>query len=738
MTDEAPWKFEGSPPQTGITPQLLDAVKHVESRGNVNAVSPAGARGPYQFMPATAAQYGLKDPHDEPSARDAAARYLTDLAKQFGGDVDKALLAYNWGPGNVRKGGPMPKEAQEYVGKVRTAEKNMSGQTDETPPWKFEGAAPATSPAPVSSPTSTRTGPLKETVGQTLKGMVDKRAGTGAEAGIALTASKMARAVGNLLPQAVSDWAEKHGYMPSEKDVEMLRGSIEDSLTGKAANIGTEVAATVIPGTAAYRAATSVPRVAAMRPVLQATVGGAAAGAAGNAMLDQPLAEGAGIGALLGPAGIGIGRAADYLVTSGLKTWHGSSGAATDYARRAFGDRTQAAINALRNVRQEVPGEMPTMRAAVSPELPEMAVFDEIARRGQQANLFTQRDAATNAARSQVLQDIEEGGQRLPNPVTGRLDPSVIEAARNAQTRPLYAAAMRQRLPIDDAMHELLIGPEVVPVVRRAMNRLDQAGRTAEARGARGPARTPEGTEGRMTVEELDAVLKELGNANMADYNIRTARAAVADLLESSPQYSQARALHRAMSMPQNQADVATTLRNALESPASDVTQRATVFANALRNAPGTFRRADLSPRFQTMEEVFQAAPERLEAIRGVERSLAREKSASDMLTNVGILPDKLTSFEQAAKNAPQLMNRWASIIRSMAKVLGHGRQQRMQDVIDRAAANPTEFANLLDQLPTRERSRVVNAVRNFFDTVDVPSYATGPAAAQVSGAFSQ
>ncbi len=455
MTEEAPWKFEGAPPPTAITPQLLDAVRHVESRGNVKAVSPAGARGPYQFMPATAAQYGLKDPHDEPSAREAASRYLTDLAKQFG-EVDKALLAYNWGPGNVQRylktGGPMPVEAQQYVGKVRTAEKNMSGQTDETPPWKFEGSAPAPSPAPADlrRPSPAPAGPLKETVGQTLKGMVDKSAGTGAEAGIALTASKIARAVGNLLPQAVADWAEKRGYMPSEKDVEMLRGSIEDSLTGKAANIGTEVAATVVPGTAAYKAATSIPRVAAMSPVLQATVGGAAAGAAGNAVLDQPLVEGAGIGAILGPAGIGLGRAADYLANSALKAWHGAPGAATDYARRAFGDRTQAAINALRNIRQEVPGEMPTMRAAVSPDLPEMAVFDEAARRGQQANLFTQRDAATNAARSQVLRDIEEGGQRLPNSVTGRLDPSVIEAARNAQTNPLYAAAMRQRLPIDN------------------------------------------------------------------------------------------------------------------------------------------------------------------------------------------------------------------------------------------------------------------------------------------------
>lgn len=156
MSDEAPWKFEGAPPPAAITPQLLDAVKHVESRGNPAAVSPAGARGPYQFMPATAAQYGLRDPHDEPSAREAASRYLGDLAKQFGGDVDKALLAYNWGPGNVQRylktGGPMPAEAQQYVGKVRTAEKNMSGQTDEAPPWKFEGAAPSAAPAAGRAP----------------------------------------------------------------------------------------------------------------------------------------------------------------------------------------------------------------------------------------------------------------------------------------------------------------------------------------------------------------------------------------------------------------------------------------------------------------------------------------------------------------------------------------------------------------------------------------------------------
>jgi len=149
-------------PSSAITPSLLDAVKHVESRGNVNAVSPAGARGPYQFMPATAREMGLANPHDEPTAREAASRYLTQLSNKFGGDVDKALLAYNWGPGNVERhlktGGPMPLEAQQYVGKVRAAEQKMSGTT-RTPvmEWSDEDVAPATLAERVTKPTSAPT-----------------------------------------------------------------------------------------------------------------------------------------------------------------------------------------------------------------------------------------------------------------------------------------------------------------------------------------------------------------------------------------------------------------------------------------------------------------------------------------------------------------------------------------------------------------------------------------------------
>ena len=71
-----------------------------ESNFNPFAVSPAGAQGIAQFMPATAAAYGLADPFDAEAAIDAQAHLMSDLLAQFGA-VPLALAAYNAGPAPV-------------------------------------------------------------------------------------------------------------------------------------------------------------------------------------------------------------------------------------------------------------------------------------------------------------------------------------------------------------------------------------------------------------------------------------------------------------------------------------------------------------------------------------------------------------------------------------------------------------------------------------------------------------
>lgn len=101
---------------------LLQRMFMQESGGGKNLLSPAGAKGPFQFMDATATEVGLQgnDVYDLDKSAAAAASYLVKLRGMFGGDITKAVAAYNAGPGKVRKYGGVPPfaETQAYVQSV--------------------------------------------------------------------------------------------------------------------------------------------------------------------------------------------------------------------------------------------------------------------------------------------------------------------------------------------------------------------------------------------------------------------------------------------------------------------------------------------------------------------------------------------------------------------------------------------------------------------------------------------
>jgi soluble lytic murein transglycosylase-like protein len=101
----------------GIDPALLAGLVRQESNFSPTAGSPAGARGLTQLMPATAAGLGVTDVTDPLQSLDGGARYLKQQLDAFGGDVTKALAAYNAGPGAVQRYGGVPPyaETQNYV-----------------------------------------------------------------------------------------------------------------------------------------------------------------------------------------------------------------------------------------------------------------------------------------------------------------------------------------------------------------------------------------------------------------------------------------------------------------------------------------------------------------------------------------------------------------------------------------------------------------------------------------------
>lgn len=104
----------------GLDPDLVLAVIAVESAFKPDAVSPKGAQGLMQLMPATAASLGVADAFDPEQNLDGGTRHLRSLVELYGGDLRKALAAYNAGQGAVRRYGGVPpyRETRTYVEKV--------------------------------------------------------------------------------------------------------------------------------------------------------------------------------------------------------------------------------------------------------------------------------------------------------------------------------------------------------------------------------------------------------------------------------------------------------------------------------------------------------------------------------------------------------------------------------------------------------------------------------------------
>ncbi|MCE1247202.1 MAG: lytic transglycosylase domain-containing protein [Firmicutes bacterium] len=115
--------------QYGVDARFIKAIIQQESGFNPNATSGCGAMGMMQLMPETAKSLGVNNGYDARENIMGGVKYIKQQLDAFGGDKEKALAAYNAGPGNVQKYGGIPPfaETQNYVKNIMSMYKGMGG-----------------------------------------------------------------------------------------------------------------------------------------------------------------------------------------------------------------------------------------------------------------------------------------------------------------------------------------------------------------------------------------------------------------------------------------------------------------------------------------------------------------------------------------------------------------------------------------------------------------------------------
>ena len=112
-----------------VDPDLIAAIIQQESGGNSSAVSSVGAQGLMQLMPKTARGLGVTDAFDPEQNIAGGTKYVAQMLRRYNGDVEKALWAYNAGPGNADKG-RLPAETKKYISSVMARYRRLKGIAD--------------------------------------------------------------------------------------------------------------------------------------------------------------------------------------------------------------------------------------------------------------------------------------------------------------------------------------------------------------------------------------------------------------------------------------------------------------------------------------------------------------------------------------------------------------------------------------------------------------------------------
>jgi hypothetical protein len=500
-----------------------------------------------------------------------------------------------------------------------------------------------------------------------------------------------------------------------------------------------------MPQERALAATEAIPRIAAAAPwkravASNAAVGGTQAGitsaGTGGSMSDVAGATGAGtlFGGVLG----GGAHAASNTLKWGydaLKDANGEKAAAKWLNEKVFGNRADAAVQALRNTKPIVPGEQVTAGLAATPSLPELKTLQRTAEKAPETgHKFTQIDANNQKARIAPLVEMAYPSNRYFDPATGKKMLSEAEQLRSDVTGPLFKRAGADRVDSTPQIENILAGGEMGPSTRFADRSIDQSSANSGGATTRGtyaveptfstpmqgetPVMTSLGAPSTHSIDELQRVRMALddemdqlrrGGTNKSGLSLRQlaeARNQVSEhMRQGSGNFALASDTFANLSQPQNQGVVANSLVKALKSPSG--LERNEKYLAAVEKPPAELARKDLSPRFQDIREIM--TPDQMGTINKVTRSVKREQDVEN-LANVDVEQFQ-SAMGKVERAVPAVLNTMVSTARRFARLGGKSSEDKVRAIVNEATTDPNKLADLMQYIPPSERNAFLREI---------------------------
>lgn len=403
------------------------------------------------------------------------------------------------------------------------------------------------------------------------------------------------------------------------------------------------------------------------------------------------------------PAGRGLRKIAER---APLKISNFMSPKSAFYMDIAEG-RGNELLQQLRAPGEIVPGSVPTAAQQASPlGLTQFSAAGEAAAKADPSRYYAIGNAQ-DAARQRALQGVggtpedlaalREGRTRTGSALYGNIEKNVVpidDTFRALTQRPSMDKAMRRAEEISAEQGvPFQIGPDILPGTMAGM---PTAGRPAQY--------TVQSLHNLKTA--LDDIIKDPATfgvgANEARLMGRTRDQLIKWIETKEPGYKAARKTFATQSRRINQAEVGQFLENKLTSPLTDEASRAAVFANAMRDAPTTVKRATTgAPRYQNLEDLLE--PHQLAAVESVRRDLAREQITKTQAREGATAAPRVGQLASQAGDMPQFLNRVATIANAIYNRVQGKIDRKLAMEIAYEMATPERAAGALEKAMVRE-----------------------------------